>query len=145
MIRSFLDSGVLISSSRINDDLGRAALAVLDDANRVFLSSPFVQLEVLPKAIYGRRFAEVVFYRAFFDNASTLVDRSSIIDDALDLAGQYGLNGMDALHLAAARAMNADEFVTTERPTSPIFRVTDILIVTIRPTPSHNNCPSANS
>jgi hypothetical protein len=41
---------------------------------------------------------------------------------------------MDALHLAAARAMNADEFVTAERPTSPIFRVADIRIVTIRPT-----------
>lgn len=34
----------------------------------------------------------------------------------LTLAGRYGLNGMDALHIVAAIAMRANKFVTTERP-----------------------------
>ena len=84
--------------------------------------------------MHGRRLTEVAFYRAFFET-TTMVDHSPVIAAALDIAGQFGLNGMDALHLAAARAMHADELVTTERPTSPIFRATGIRIVSIRTIP----------
>lgn len=134
MIRTFVDAGVLIAAATgRNPDVQPHAVSILDDANRVSLSSPFVQLEVLPKAVHSQRASEADFYRAFFEAALFPNDLSPIIAAALDIASQHGLNGMDALHLAAARAMHADEFVTTERPISPIFRFSDVRIVTIRP------------
>jgi hypothetical protein len=38
---------------------------------------------------------------------------------------------MDALHIAAALAIDADEFVTTEKSTKPMYRVTEIRVVSI--------------
>jgi hypothetical protein len=38
---------------------------------------------------------------------------------------------MDALHIAAALSVNASEFVTTEKLTKPMFRVSGIKIVSI--------------
>ena len=48
-------------------------------------------------------------------------------------AQQVGLAGMDALHIAAAKAGGAEEFITTERPTTALFRVTGISVATLRP------------
>jgi len=38
-----------------------------------------------------------------------------------EIAGTYGLAAMDALHVAAALQIQADELITTEKPTKPIF------------------------
>ncbi len=48
MKRTFVDSGVLIAAARGNEDVARQAMAVLDDPEREFASSPLVKLEVLP-------------------------------------------------------------------------------------------------
>ncbi|NCR04519.1 MAG: type II toxin-antitoxin system VapC family toxin [Microcystis aeruginosa LG13-03] len=37
-----------------------------------------------------------------------------------EIAGTYGLAAMDALHVAAALQIQADELITTEKPTKPI-------------------------
>jgi hypothetical protein len=42
-----------------------------------------------------------------------------------------GLAALDALHIAAAKSCGAEVFITTERPTTPLFRVTGMLITTI--------------
>jgi len=39
--------------------------------------------------------------------------------------------GMDALHVAAALQIQADELITTEKPTKPMHRVREIQIVSI--------------
>ncbi|MGH9840779.1 MAG: hypothetical protein ACREEM_18535 [Blastocatellia bacterium] len=44
-----------------------------------------------------------------------------MIQPAFDLACQYGLGGMDALHLAAAIHLNAD-FISAEKPTKPLYQ-----------------------
>src|SRR5437764_348788 len=44
-----------------------------------------------------------------------------------------GLAAMDAMHIAAAKASKASEFITSEKSTKPIFRVTGIAVKTIRP------------
>ena len=59
MRRTFVDAGVLIAAARATGALGVRALAVFDAADRLFVSSAFVRLEVLPKAVYFRRAAEV--------------------------------------------------------------------------------------
>jgi hypothetical protein len=57
-VRTFLDSGVLIAAFKGAPQLREAALQVLEDPNRVFVTSPFVRLEVLPKAIFNRQASE---------------------------------------------------------------------------------------
>jgi hypothetical protein len=49
MTRTFIDSGVLVFAARSTDEYSERALAILDDRNREFASSLFIQLEVLPK------------------------------------------------------------------------------------------------
>jgi hypothetical protein len=45
-----------------------------------------------------------------------------------------GLGALDALHVAAAKISGAEEFVTTERSTTALFRVVGLIITTIRST-----------
>ncbi|WP_202895624.1 hypothetical protein [Iningainema tapete] len=47
------------------------------------------------------------------------------------LACAYGLASMDALHVAAAIRLKADKLITTEKPTKPMYRVTQIQIFSI--------------
>src|SRR5215475_14995279 len=83
---TFLDAGILIAAVRGQAKEAARALAILEDPERSFLTSDFLRMEVLPKAIYYQRPAEV------------------------------------------AKAGGAEEFITTENPTQPLFRVTGIVI-----------------
>ena len=65
-VLTFVDSGVLIAAARGIDEIATQALEILDDPSRLFASSVFVRLEVLPKAIFHRNGVEADFYRAFF-------------------------------------------------------------------------------
>src|ERR1035437_943601 len=56
MIRTFVDSGALIAAARSLDPDGERALKFLDDPNRVFLTSPFVYLEVVLRQVLCERF-----------------------------------------------------------------------------------------
>jgi hypothetical protein len=38
---------------------------------------------------------------------------------------------MDALHVAAAKRASVEEFITVERPTRPVFRVTGLIVRTL--------------
>ena len=64
--RTFLDAGVLIAAARGQDTASIAALNILDDPSREFISSPFVKLDVLPKAVYNGKTNEAEFYEVFF-------------------------------------------------------------------------------
>lgn len=132
MQRTFIDSGVLIAAARANTERAVRALQVLTDPNREFASSPFIQLETQPKAIYNQQQLETEFYTAFFNDVSHwALDLEQITLVACRIAQTYGLAGMDALHIAAALSTNADEFVTTEKRTKPMHQVTEILVVSI--------------
>jgi hypothetical protein len=48
---------------------------------------------------------------------------------AVDEAARAGVGPMDALHLAAAHLLRADEFITTERPGKSIYRSALVKIV----------------
>ncbi|NCR40057.1 MAG: type II toxin-antitoxin system VapC family toxin [Microcystis aeruginosa W13-11] len=48
-----------------------------------------------------------------------------------EIAGTYGLAAMDALHVAAALQIQADELITTEKQPKPMHRVREIQIVSI--------------
>lgn len=129
---TFIDAGVLIAASRGNTDVARRALEILDDPGRSFVSSTFVQLEVLPKASFHRRTDEVSFYEDYFRSVEHWVEPGEIlVASALSLAQEKGLSALDALHGAAALAANAAELVTTERHSRPIHRLTRLRVTTI--------------
>ena len=124
MVRTFVDSGVLIDAARGVPPFDTLAFEFLDDPNRIFLSSPLVRLEVVPKAAYLRRGEELAIYSAFFDNPSVVScqDWASMARLADEVSRKHGLGAMDALHLAAAYLLGADEFVTVERQSKPVYR-----------------------
>ena len=133
MKRTFVDSGVLIAAARGAEPLFARVLAILDDPEREFVSSAFVKLETLPKAIYQQRAAEVAIYEEFFEQVHHWVDDlNDLTPAAYQEACRCGLSAVDALHVTAAAAAGADELVTTERPTSPLHRTTMVQVVSIR-------------
>ncbi len=122
-IRTFVDSGVLIAAARGNHALFARAMSVLDDPNRSFVTSEFVRLEVVPKATYHKKTAELQLYEEFFASAESTVQASQQLVQAAEIeASAKGLAALDALHVTAAQQAGAHELVTSEKPTMPIFR-----------------------
>ncbi len=122
LIRTFVDSGVLITAYNARPELKVPALAVLKDPDRVFLSSPFVRHEVCPKALFNKRQLEYRFYHEYFQRAVMFNDVRLILERASRESAKSGVNAMDSLHLAAAHLLKADEFITTEAPHKSLYR-----------------------
>ena len=134
MIRTYVDAGVLIAAARGIAPIALKALEILDDPNREFVSSVFLKLEVLPKAMYNRNEAEAEFYNTFFDAITQWADSlDTVVQEAFNQAGSSGLAAMDALHVASAASLGAEELVTTERSEKPIHRTQLIRVISIMP------------
>jgi predicted nucleic acid-binding protein len=132
MVHSFIDSGILITAARGSSPRSQLALNVLADSDRVFCSSIFIKLEVLPKSVCYQQTLECDFYEAFFQGVTYWAsDLDVLTQSAYQLACDYGLSGFDALNVAAAIVLKADEFITTEKPTKPMYRMPGIQFVTI--------------
>ncbi len=132
MIRTYLDSGVLIGGARGAPKVIQAVYDLFDQPGREFVSSVFVRLETMPKAVHHRRTVEIAFYRGYFERVAAWAH----LDDALvhgaeQFALRLGLSALDALHVASAIVLGADELVTTERPTKPIHRATGVAVVAL--------------
>ncbi len=133
-VRTFIDSNVLIAAARGKEDIAARAFAVLDDPDRVLITSDFIRLEVLPKARYHKQEAEAQFYDEFFEAVRHTVPASKeLVEVAQKEAESAGLQAFDALHVAAACEAEADEFVTAEKPTKTVFRTRAIEVKTIFP------------
>jgi predicted nucleic acid-binding protein len=133
----FVDAGVLIAAARGTDEAAHRALQALDDPDAEFASSTYVQLEVLPKAVYHKKQREVEFYEAFFDSVSVWVQPGAdVAEAALEEAARAGLSAMDALHVASAAAVTANELLTSEGPTKPIHRTKLVTVRSIHPSSS---------
>ncbi len=127
MVSSFVDSGVLITAARGSSWRAQLALDILADSDRSFCSSIFIKLEVLPKPVCYQQTLEREFYELFFQGVTHwMTDLDSLTQSAYQLACTYGLSGLDALNVAAALLLNAQEFVTTEKPTKPLYRVPNL-------------------
>lgn len=132
MTRTFLDAGVLIAAARGTGVIAVRAHAILDDPERVFVTSDYLRMEVLPKALYYRQSQEVLLYERFFSGAVQIVPASaSLMMQAYTEACTFGLAALDAFHVAAAKFSGSEELITTERPTTPLFRVAGMVIKTI--------------
>jgi len=134
MIRTFIDSGVLIAAARGDSVVAEQALDVLFNPEFEFVSSIFLKMEVLPKAIYNGQQVEKEFYDDFFDAVvawATVTDQ--LIQDAYQEASHSGLGAMDALHVVAALSLEAEQLITSEKLTSSIHRTDRIQIISIHP------------
>ncbi|WP_414575118.1 nucleic acid-binding protein [Anabaena sp. CCY 9402-a] len=90
--KTYIDSGVLIAAFRGVQSIGIQANTILNDDNREFVSSQFVKLEVVPKAIYNQQQDEIDFYETFFSAVSYwATDLEQISQDAYQLSSLYGL------------------------------------------------------
>jgi predicted nucleic acid-binding protein len=134
VIRTFVDSGVLIAAVCGRDEIANKAMEILDDPQRVFITSDVVWLEVMPKAVYNKKSEEAEFYEFFFQEVRRRISGSKdLVLRAHEEACTYGLAAVDALHVAAARKGDSDELITTEKKSKPLFRVHGIRVTTIRP------------
>jgi predicted nucleic acid-binding protein len=136
--RTYLDSGVLIAALKgAQKQTGKPeeeaawirAMKVLDDPDRVFLVSDAVWLEVMPKSLYEKQQTETDFYEAIFTQARHLPWNLCTLARAANVARQYGIAAMDAIHVAQALDAQADELITHEKKTKPMFRVMNDLPV----------------
>ena len=130
MIRTFLDSGVLIRASRGDPSTAETALRIIEDDRRRFLTSVFVRLEVYPKVAFHQFPLQRALLNEFFMEPSLewATDVEAVVHLAL-IEAEYGLGAMDALHVAAARVLNADEFITTEKREKAIYRVHGLKVI----------------
>jgi hypothetical protein len=131
MLRSFVDSGVLIDAARLASPSAGRALQLLGDPDRTLLTSPFVYLETVPKAEYMRRSPEIQLYDSFFRDAAVewCKDWQGTYEIAREQARRFGMSAVDALHVAAAHLLGAHELVTTERPEKAIHRTDAVRVV----------------
>ncbi len=128
-IRTYLDRGVLITAYNAAPELKEPALHVLEDPDRLFLCSPFVHLETTPKALFNKRSGEHRFCQMYFRRAAMTNDLKLILGHGFREAARAGVGPMDALHLAAAHLLKADEFITTEKPNKSIHRSSLVKVV----------------
>lgn len=132
MTITFLDAGVLIVAFRGEEAVSQRALRILDDPEREFASSFFVRLEVLPKAAHFKNADEERFCQEYFKSVKHwAVPDEHLLESAFRHATEDGLNGMDALHVAAALAVRAHELVTAEKLTKSIHRTRAVAVRTI--------------
>ena len=133
-VLTFVDSGILITAARGQDlALKLRALTLLNEHNIAFASSRFVWLEVMPKAIWAKNLPEQKLYEIFFNAVSHWPnDYDAVIALAEMEAATAGLGSLDALHVAAAKLVGAEELVTVEKPLKSIHRAQSIKVVSIR-------------
>lgn len=123
LIRTYLDSGVLILASRRLEARGDAARGLLDDPEHEVYFSEFVKLETLPKPTYIKFEAQVEYLEAFF--APAIAVRSplkTVVRRAFEIATHDGLGAGDALHVSSATRGKCDELVSAELPVKAIYR-----------------------
>ena len=86
------------------------------------MATPFLALEVVPNAAFNRQQLELLFYERYMASATTYRGLNQIEKVARTEAARCGLFAMDALHVAAAFLLKADEIITTEKPGKPMYR-----------------------
>lgn len=129
--RTYIDSNLLIAAFQGREDLSERALNIIDDPERKLVVSDAVRIEVMPKPHYEKREEELSFYNEIFNVSDCIQWSIATLIHAYNLAVQYGIAAMDAVHIATALEAGVDEFVTTEKTTKPMFRVTELKVTSL--------------
>jgi predicted nucleic acid-binding protein len=128
---TYLDSGVLIALAQGTEARHDAARRLVADPARRFVSSDMNWLETMPHATFqgGREVAAI--YEAYFTKrvANFVIIDAGLVLQARTIALETGIGGADAIHAAAALRAGADELITTEKVTKPLFRLIGIKVL----------------
>lgn len=130
--RTYVDANLLIAAWHGQSEIALRALAILDDPERQLVVSDAVWLEIMPKAVYHREAQESAFYTDVFGQAEKRPWNVDVLYQAHELAQNFGLAAMDAIHVATAIDAGVDEFISGEKPTKPMFRIQDIVMRSLR-------------
>src|SRR3989339_663308 len=133
-IRTVIDSCVLRAALEgVEGEDNKKALAALDDTNREFIAVDFVALETIPKPTFTKREEQVLLFQAFFDEAPLHAEVSPKITTlAIQLASEHDITPIDALIVSSAIIGGADELITMEKPTKPMFRVKAVKVTSLQ-------------
>ena len=122
MKRTYLDSSVLIQAVQGVD--GDKTMGLLEDPEREFVAASFLKLELRPQPTFHKRKAERAFLEDFFTRVVDWCEASQdLLAAGLAEAGAVPLSAMDAIHVAAAKRLNAEELITAQRPGKPLHKV----------------------
>ena len=121
MKRTYLDSSVLIQAVQGVD--GDKVASLLEDPQREFVAATFLKLELLPQPTFHKRKAELEFLAAYFERIIEWREADEfLVAAALKEAAAVPLAAVDAIHVAAAKALRSDELITAERPGKPLHK-----------------------
>lgn len=131
VIRTFVDANILIAMTNITDaSIFQRIRQMLADERREFIANDFLRLEVLPKPTCNRKQASVDFCEKYFQSCVHYVEtNSALLHAAFVEACRLGLSAPDAIHLATASTAKADEFVTLEKRTKPMYKSKLVTVV----------------
>jgi len=117
-----------------NQECHEAAKRLLADVNRELVGSQYLILELIPKPTFNKRQEEVDFMAAILGSFAEIAQSTpEITTRAINVACDCDVAGIDALHVAAALHLQAQELVTTEADTKPMFRVPGLKCTSILP------------
>jgi predicted nucleic acid-binding protein len=127
MKRTYLDSSVLIQAVHGVD--GEKTVVLLEDPSREFVAASFLKLELLPQPTFHRRKKELEFLSAYFEQVTEWCEVDErLVESALKEASMVPLTAVDAIHIAAAKALRCDEFITAEKPGKPLHKARGLRI-----------------
>lgn len=127
---TYLDSGVLIAAAKGNEQWSQRAFQIIDDSSRTFVASPFLRLETSRMSSYHGFAEQVAMYDDFLLMADIrFEDAGAAVTKAEEIAAKYGVEGLDAMHVASALLVHAVEIITTEKLTKPMYRVGSLITV----------------
>jgi predicted nucleic acid-binding protein len=131
--RTFIDTCVIVAAYKTQRTLHDNAKRVLFDSTRRFLSTSLVRLELSSAHYRPENSGEANFYERFWsEGISELIDiDESMIAEGIKTSKLTEAAAMDAMHLACAVRMDADEFITAERKDKdrPVYRDDRIKVV----------------
>lgn len=124
LIRTYLDANIPIEGFRSRSLEKRArARAIIASPRRLFVTSPFLRLELLPVPERTHDRDQLTALRAFFRDSEPVTDLDRVFAIAHELVRDHQLSVMDALHVASAHVGRCAELITREaKSTKPIHR-----------------------
>jgi hypothetical protein len=125
-IASYLDASVLIAALTGKGPTAVKAYDVVNDPNRRFVYSDYLRLEVICKPTFNRRTESLEVYEEFFSSAKRTPNNDKVVERAVDLGCVHDIEPLDALHISASVSGKAEEFITAEKPSKPLFRATGL-------------------
>lgn len=127
---TYLDSGVLIAAAKGNEQWSKRAFQIIDDPGRTFVASPFLRIETSHISGYHGYAEQMAMYDGFFQLADVqFEDAGAAVTRAEEIAATYGIEGLDAMHVASAVLVRAVEIITTENMTKPMYRAGSLITV----------------